>query len=81
MHAGLVPILLSEIVHDTDGWGFMLDDVSVSGVRSQVRRCAEMDPERLEEMTRATVEKAQSDFTRRAYSTDLEEALRRIVCD
>jgi hypothetical protein len=40
-----------------------------------------MDPERLEEMTRATVEKAQSDFTRRAYSTDLEEALRRIVCD
>ena len=81
MHAGLVPVVSSEIVHDTDGWGFMLDDVSVPAIRSQVRRCAKTDPGRLEEMTRATVEKARSDFTRRAYSADLEDALRRIVCD
>jgi len=81
MHAGLVPVLSSEIVHDTDRWGFTLDDVSVSGIRSQVRRCAELDPKSLRTMSRAALEKAQSDFTRRAYSADLEDALRQIVCD
>lgn len=81
MHAGLVPILSPEIVHDTDGWGFTLDDVTVPGIRSQLRRCAELDPASLRAMSQAALEKARSDFTRQAYSTDLEDALRRIVSD
>lgn len=81
MHAGLVPVLSPEIVHDTDGWGLTLDDVTVPGIRSQVRRCVGMDPGSLRAMSRATVEKARSDFTREAYSSDLEEVLRRILSD
>lgn len=81
MHAGLVPVLSPEIVHDTNGWGITLDDVTVPEIRSQVRRCATMDSASLRAMSRAALEKAQSDFTRQAYSTDLEDALRRIVSD
>lgn len=81
MHAGIVPILSSEIVHDTDGWGLTLDDVTVPEIRAQVRRCAEQDPEALRSMSRRALAKARSDFTRRAYSGDLEEALRGIVDD
>jgi glycosyltransferase involved in cell wall biosynthesis len=81
MHAGLVPVLSPEIVHDTDGWGHTLEEVTVPGIRSCVRRCAGVDPGSLRATSEAALEKARTDITRRAYSSDLEAALRRVLSD
>jgi glycosyltransferase involved in cell wall biosynthesis len=70
MHAGLIPILSYESGVDVQGFGFLLQDCSVEGIKNSIRMVASLPAEALKERARQTWEFARANHTRKRFAEE-----------
>jgi glycosyltransferase involved in cell wall biosynthesis len=80
MHAGLIPLVSYESGVDIgDGFGRVLQDCSVDGIRQAVRGLSSIPSQQLGHMARGAWAEARSRYTRTEYAKRFREAMEEIL--
>ena len=79
MHAGLIPVISRESGVDVDGFGRILSECSIDGIRASVRAVSKMPAEELASMARRAWEYARAHHTREAFSREYRKAVAEIL--
>lgn len=68
---GIVPIVTTEVMADTDGWGVSLSDDSIETIDETVSELAAIDPAKLASMTRTNYDAARQQYAQDRYTERL----------
>jgi glycosyltransferase involved in cell wall biosynthesis len=79
MHAGLIPILSYESGVDVEGFGFLLQDCSVEGIKNSIRMVASLSAEALRKKARQAWEFARANHTREKFAEEYRKVVGAII--
>jgi glycosyltransferase involved in cell wall biosynthesis len=79
MHVGLIPILSYESGVDVEGFGFLLQDCSVEGIKDSIRMAASLSADAARERARQSWEFARANHTREKFAEAYRQVVRAII--